>query len=90
MSVSPENDWSDQTNTFQIGDLPKGANGEVKITGISYGAIGSRQTLNYSLNYFQNNQAKNFLGSFPIFLKSSVLEASFDAPKTIFQKQQRM
>lgn len=84
-SVSPEKDWSDQTNTFKIGDLPQGAGGEVRITGIVYGAIGSRQTLNYSLNYSQNNISKNYLGSFPVYFKSSVLEASFDAPKTVFQ-----
>jgi hypothetical protein len=85
LAVSPEKDWSDQTNTFQIGDLPRGANGQVKITGIAYGSIGSRQTLNYSLNYLQNNQKRNTLGSFPISFGSSVLEASFDAPKTVFR-----
>jgi len=85
LTVNPEKDWSDQTNTFKIGDLPRGANGEVEITGIFYGSVGSQQTLNYSFNYLQNNQPRNILGSYIISLESSVLEVSFDAPETIYK-----
>jgi hypothetical protein len=84
-AVSPQNNWSDQTNTFTIGDLPRGAQGSVKITGIPVGAIGTKQTFNYSLNYLLNGQAVNTLGTYVFPLKSSVLSVSFGAPKQVYQ-----
>ena len=84
-TASPQNSWSDQTNTFTLGDLPRGANGKVKITGVALGAVGSGQTLSYSLNYSDNGQAANTLGSYLFTLESSVLSVSFDAPKQIYQ-----
>jgi hypothetical protein len=83
--VSPDNAWSDQTNTFQIGDLPRGANGSVKIIGLPLGATGESQTLVYSLNYTQDNQRENTLGSFVFPLADSVLKTTFSAPKQIYQ-----
>ncbi|MDD4902483.1 MAG: hypothetical protein PHE24_05100 [Patescibacteria group bacterium] len=85
LAANPQNIWSDQTNTFTIGDLPRGANGKVKITGIAQGAVGSPQTLNYSLNYLENGRAANILGSYIFSLESSVLSVSFDAPKQIYR-----
>jgi uncharacterized repeat protein (TIGR01451 family) len=85
IAASPDNIWSDQTNTFTIGDLPRGASGLVKIIGAPAGAIGSQQTLNYSLNYQENGQMANTLGSYIFPLESSVLSISFDAPKQIYQ-----
>ncbi|HTW96631.1 MAG TPA: hypothetical protein VMD74_03180 [Candidatus Methylomirabilis sp.] len=85
MTVSPETIWSDQTNTFKIGDLPRGANGQVKISGVAYGGIGDRQSLAYSLNYAQNGISGNTLGSYVYYLESSALETSFTAPATIYQ-----
>jgi hypothetical protein len=84
-SVSPENAWSDQSNTFTIGDLPRGAAGSVKVVGVPIGEIGSKQTFNYSLNYLQNGQAVNTLGTYVFTLDSSVLSVSFDAPKQVYQ-----
>jgi hypothetical protein len=84
-AVSPQNSWSDQTNTFTIGDLPRGAQGSVKITGIPVGAIGTKQTFNYSLNYLLNGQAVNTLGTYAFPLNSSVLSVSFGAPKQVYQ-----
>ncbi len=84
-SVSPQNIWSDQTNTFAIGDLPRGANGKVKVSGAPFGAVGSQQTLTYSLNYQENGRSANTLGSYVYPLGSSVLSVSFDAPKQVYQ-----
>jgi hypothetical protein len=85
LAAAPDEIWSDQTNTFAIGDLPRGASGLVKIIGTPAGAIGSQQTLNYSLNYQENGQTANTLGSYIFPLESSVLSVSFDAPKQIYQ-----
>ncbi|MDD5527706.1 MAG: hypothetical protein PHO56_01880 [Patescibacteria group bacterium] len=84
-AVNPQNIWSDQTNTFTIGDLPRGANGKVKFTGVPQGVVGTDQTINYSLNYSENGRTANTLGSYMFTLESSVLRLSFDAPKQIYQ-----
>jgi|GEM_PF-683883 hypothetical protein len=85
MVVSPEDIWLDQTNTFKIGDLPRGANGFVKITGITYGKIGEQENITYSLNYSENGRAGNTLGSYAFVINSSVLQTSFTAPKEVFK-----
>jgi hypothetical protein len=84
-TVSPQNIWADQTNTFSLGDLPRGANGKVKITGVATGEVGSQQTLIYSLSYLENGHPANTLGQDQFTLESSVLAVSFDAPKQIYQ-----
>ncbi|HTX87103.1 MAG TPA: hypothetical protein VMC41_03500 [Candidatus Nanoarchaeia archaeon] len=84
-AVSPQANWSDQADTFTIGDLPRGANGKIKITGIALGAVGSQQDIAYTLNYLQNGRPGNMLGSYQFALESSALSVSFDAPKQIFQ-----
>jgi hypothetical protein len=84
-SVNPEKIWADQTNTFSLGDLPREANGKVKITGMTEGDVGSSQTLLYSLNYQENGQTANTLGSFQFPIESSVLSASFETPKQVYQ-----
>jgi hypothetical protein len=84
-TVSPQNIWVDQTNTFSLGDLPRGANGKVKITGVTVGEVGSQQEIIYSLGYLQNGRSANTLGRYQFALESSVLTVSFDAPKQIYQ-----
>jgi hypothetical protein len=84
-SASPQTNWSDQTNTFTIGDLPRGGNGKVKITGVPQGAVGTKQAIEYSLNYLENGGPGSTLGTFQYPLSSSVLAVSFDAPKQIYQ-----
>jgi hypothetical protein len=85
LSVSPEKAWSDQTNTFKIGDLPHGANGEVSVTGVPFGEIGVSQILAFSLNYLENGRQGNNLGSFVFPLDSSALNLVFDAPAEIYK-----
>jgi hypothetical protein len=84
-AVSPQDSWSDQTNTFTIGDLPRGASGSIKIMGVPIGEIGTQQTFNYSLNYLQNGQSVNTLGTYVFPINSSVLSVSFNAPKQVYQ-----
>ena len=85
VSVQPESTFSDQANTFKIGDLPRGANGQVKVSGVVYGEIGDQEVLAYSLNYSQGDRRPNFLGSLVFPIESSVLEVVLDMRGDVYK-----
>jgi len=85
ISALPEKDFSDQTNTFKIGDLDPGANGKIKISGIVYGEIGTSGFLAYSLNYSENKLVGNTLGSLVFPIDSSALSVAFSSPNEIYK-----
>ncbi len=85
VSVQPESAFSDQTNTFSIGDLPRGANGKVKISGSIIGYLGENQSLTYSLNYLLKGKKYNTLGSLMYPIDSSAFSVVLDMPDKIYK-----
>jgi hypothetical protein len=86
LSVWPENIFIDQSNTFSLGDLEHKVKGKIKIVGVPYGEINSRQMFAYSLNYSHNGRLENTLGSFGFVLESSALATDLTIPTEVFSK----
>ncbi len=85
VSASPRNIFDDNTNTFEIGDLSTGANGQVEIKGIPFGNLESQQVLSYSFNYKKGNLSRNKLGSLVFPVKDSVLSVDLVLPKEVYK-----
>ncbi|MEK7203097.1 MAG: hypothetical protein AAB653_02165, partial [Patescibacteria group bacterium] len=82
-TISPENIFDSQTNTFRIGDLNSGANGKIKITGTPFGAIDSRQFISAVFNYKKNGLKSKISNSLIYFFDSSVLAMDLFLPEEI-------
>ena len=63
--VSPKNIFSDHTNTFALGDLEGGANGQLKISGTAWGNIGGTQKIKTNLNFSLPSGSSANLASTP-------------------------
>jgi hypothetical protein len=85
VSVQPEASFSDQTNTFLIGDLPRGANGKIKVSGSVIGSMGESQSLAYSLNYLFKGKKYNTLGSLMYSVGSSAFSAVLEMPDRVYE-----
>jgi len=85
VSVQPEASFSDQTNTFSIGDLPRGANGKIKVSGSVIGSLGESQSLTYSLNYLLKGKQYNALGSLMYPIGSSAFSAVLEMPDRVYE-----
>lgn len=84
-SVIPNNIFNHNHNTFYLGDLPVGANGKIKISGLVLGDVGSRQTMSYSFNYDSGGTKKNVLNSLIYVIEDSALDLSLSLPKEAYQ-----
>ena len=73
------------SNTFEIGSLPAGAGGKVKIEGLVVGEVGSRQVINISFNYSTGNKMQNILDSLVYLIEDSSLKVSADMPKEAYK-----
>ncbi|MFA5047780.1 MAG: hypothetical protein WC516_01925 [Patescibacteria group bacterium] len=49
--ISPRDVFSDHTNTFSLGNIDGGANGQLKISGTVWGSVGSTQKIKANLNF---------------------------------------
>jgi hypothetical protein len=85
VAASPEKIFSDQTNTFTIGDLPRGANGKITITGSLLGGLGDKKSFSYSLNYLRKGYEYNKLGSLNAIIESSALETTLKMQDKIYE-----
>lgn len=85
VSVQPEASFSDQTNTFSIGDLPRGANGKIKVSGSAIGSLGESQSLAYSLNYLLKGKQYNALGSLMFPVDSSAISMVVEMPDRVYE-----
>lgn len=85
VASSPEKSFSDQTNTFFIGDLPRGANGKISVTGSLLGALGDKKTFSYSLNYLRKGYEYNKLGSLDVTIDSSAIETTLKMQDKIYE-----
>lgn len=83
--VVPENIFDKQSNTFKLGELSAGANGEVEITGQILGEVGSRQTLSTSFNYLVGDREIKKLSSLNYNIEGSALDVESEAPATIYK-----
>lgn len=84
-SVSPENVFDNNTNTFHLGNLTAGGNGKVKIKGIILGDLGSQQTLAYIFNYYYKGSQENVINSLIYNIEDSALDVKLILPNRIFQ-----
>jgi hypothetical protein len=79
----PSNKYNRSTNTFNLGKLSSGSNGEVKISGYVFANIGSQQAI--SFNYNCSNCGKGgILSSYLFNIEDSSLEVEVTAPEMIY------
>ncbi len=81
----PENLYNFNNNTFNLGELTSGANGEVKIAGVILGEPGSRQSISSVFNYQVNNHKMRELSSRGYNIEGSKLNFSSQIPGRVYQ-----
>ncbi|PIR14014.1 hypothetical protein COV49_00285 [Candidatus Falkowbacteria bacterium CG11_big_fil_rev_8_21_14_0_20_39_10] len=81
----PENIFNKNSNTFALGDLPGGANGKIKITGLVLGEVGNQQALSLILSYKQNGRSRSTLNSLIYNIEGSVLNIELFVPEKVYQ-----
>ena len=79
-SVSPENSFRASSNSFDLGELPAGANGSVALSGIIFGGTGNSQKIISSLNYRLNGRKENFMDRLEYKIDESSLKLALEAP----------
>ncbi|MFH1233426.1 MAG: hypothetical protein V1649_02120 [Patescibacteria group bacterium] len=84
-TISPENMFDFKTNTFRIGVLDSGANGKIKIAGMPFGAINSRQVISAIFNYKKNSLKLKTLNSLFYSIDNSVLTMDLSLPDEVYQ-----
>jgi hypothetical protein len=85
IDIYPNNIYNSNSNIFSLGDLPGGANGKIKISGLVFGEDGEQQKISYKFSYIKNG--KNFydLSTLYFNVEKSVLELSFQVPPIAYQ-----
>lgn len=53
----PSTIFTDHTNTFDLGEIDSGGNGQLKLIGIIWGEVGSQQKITATLNFQPENSA---------------------------------
>lgn len=84
-SATPEILFDNKSNTFALGDLDKGAKGELRIKGIVQGEIGERQFIGLNLMYQYGQIKKQVLNSIVYNVDGSVIELSLEAPDNAYE-----
>ncbi|MCF7794808.1 hypothetical protein K9M50_00400 [Patescibacteria group bacterium] len=84
VSAVPSDKYKQDKNTFELGKMSSGSNGEVKIAGYVYGNIGKQQAI--SFNYNCSNCGKSgVLSSYLFNIEDSSLDVEVLAPDKIYK-----
>lgn len=86
--TSPENLYDPSSSTFRLGELAKGAEGEVSVSGVLLGAPGERQALGLHAAYQYGSFQRQLLDSVSYVIDSSALEAGLDVPTQAYVKSE--
>ncbi len=84
-SAEPAELFDSASSSFSLGDLPKGAKGQLSVTGIIIGEPSERQSIELSAMYQTANVKKRLLDSFSYTIDASSLELSLTIPDRAYQ-----
>lgn len=82
--VLPENIFDATTNTFRVGDLESGANGEVRIEGVPLGERSGHQSISSVLNFSTAGHRDRKMASLLYIIDGSVLDLTLSAPDQVY------
>lgn len=87
--VFPSAPFDFKTNTFDVGNIEPGGNGQIEITGQVIGQVGSVQKISAHLNYFseKSGQQRKETVSRNFSIGDSVLDLIFNLPQNIVNDQ---
>ncbi len=84
-SATPSIIFEKDSARFNIGDLAKNGEGELRVRGIVQGAIGDRQFLGLTMSYLKGQIRKQVLSSIVYHIDGSALDVSIDIPDTTYR-----
>ncbi len=85
LDVLPKNIFNSSTNTFTLGNLHSGANGEIKISGYVLGEVGASQVLGHTFNC-KTCGVNGIMNSLAYNIEDSVLEMRIIKPEIFYSK----
>lgn len=83
-SVVPENNFDNTTNTFSLGDLCSGANGEIKVTGLVLGEVGSNHSINFIMSYKNGKKEEITYSSIFFNIEGTMLQVTSEFPGEVY------
>lgn len=91
-NVQPQTNFDAMTNTLELGNIPPGASGKVKVIGQIFGESGSGQALKATLNYWEEGQwlkqQRQQIAWLNFFIADSVFTFDILAPDAVAPGQE--
>jgi hypothetical protein len=84
-SAEPQDKFDGQSRSFHLGKLASGRSGDLKITGLILGSVGSRGRVYLSLKYKANDKTYHALNSLDYEIVGSAFSLAVSAPQEIYQ-----
>lgn len=82
-SISPNNLFNNQTNSFNLGDLKSGSIGKIKISGFAWGEKNDHQMISFNFNCLECGK-DGFSNSLFYNIEKSALDISVDVGDNIY------
>jgi hypothetical protein len=83
--VLPADIFDPNTNIIDLGDLPSGANGKIKISGYVLGEVDAQQFIKFSLNYSKDGFPRKCQNILAYLIEDSVLDFNLSLPTNLYQ-----